>query len=52
MENIIPNLFTIALYPFTSQTFFVMIPVFLCFFSSLMMLVMRIMKGDFRCSVS
>ena len=47
MDNVISTLFSVALFPFTSHTFFLQIPAMMVFVISLMLLVMRLLKGDF-----
>lgn len=47
MGNIFPALFEIALYPFTSGTGFVTYPVMLSFYSSFLILFVRIIRGKF-----
>lgn len=45
--DIIPTLFSIALFPFTSQTDFLFIPFMLSFILALFMLFARMLRGDF-----
>lgn len=47
MGNIYPALFDIALYPLTSGSDFVNFPIMLCFYSSLLVLILRIFRGKF-----
>lgn len=47
MGNIYPALFDIMMYPFTSGTDFVLFPCMLCFFSGMLLLLIRIIKGKF-----
>lgn len=47
MDNVISTLFSIAFFPFTSQTFFLLIPVIMVFVTSLMLLILRLLKGVF-----
>lgn len=47
MDNILTALFHITLYPFTSGTYFVIIPCILCSVTAGFGLIRRLMKGDF-----
>lgn len=47
MGNILSNLISITLYPFTSGTYFVVVPCILCSVTATFGLIRRLMKGDF-----
>lgn len=47
MDDILTSLFTITLYPFTSNTDFMVIPCMLAFVTGSMMLIGRLIRGRF-----
>jgi hypothetical protein len=47
MENILDSLFTIALFPFTSGTDFMVIPCMMAFVIGSMMLIGRMIRGKY-----
>lgn len=47
METILASLINITLYPFTSRTYFVILPCMLCFVSALFSLVYRMIRGRY-----
>lgn len=47
MEDILDSLFTIALFPFTSNSDFVVIPCMMAFVSGSMILIWRMIRGKY-----